>query len=418
MPGPSLEDDGWRPLSIPPAAQVPLTDTPFGRLAVAHAFSLAGDTLVTMALAGSLFFSISPTAARERVALSLVITMAPFAVVAPFLGPLIDRSRWGRRALMALTGLGRAAACLAMAQVLDELLLFPAAFTVLVLAKAYSVIKSSLVPGAVDGDHELVEANARLSMVGVVAGFVAAVPAALLLRFAGAQWVLGLAAALFVAAAVTSARVVERRRLAADGDGAEASADASVVASPAGIPLAAVAMALLRSVVGFLTFLVAFDFRRDGAPSWWFGIVLAASMGSTLLGAMVAPSLRLRFREEQIIAGSLALVGVVAFAMTQVGGRLPAALLAAAVGLAASAGRFAFDALVQRDAPEAVRGRAFARFEAGFQLVWVVGALLPVVITTSLRNGFAVVGVAATLAGVAYVGGRRAVARGVVPWAA
>ena len=177
-------------------------------------------------------------------------------------------------------------------------------------------------------------------------------------------------------------------------------------------------MALLRSVVGFLTFLVAFDFRRDGAPSWWFGIALVASMGSTLLGAVVAPSLRLRFREEQIVAGSLALVAVTAFAMTQVEGRVAAVLLAAAVGLAASAARFAFDALVQRDAPDAVRGRSFARFEAGFQLVWVVGALLPVVITTPLRHGFAVVGAAAMLAGLAYLAGRRAVARGLVPWTA
>src|SRR5687767_8894279 len=109
-------DGGWRPL-VPPgrggAASRPAP--PFRALASTHAFAMAGDTLVTMALAGSLFFSISPDDARGRVALSLVVTMAPFAVVAPLLGPAIDRSRKGRRAMVVLSCLGRAAACLVMA---------------------------------------------------------------------------------------------------------------------------------------------------------------------------------------------------------------------------------------------------------------------------------------------------------------
>src|SRR5919199_6111214 len=84
---------GWRPLSRPRRAQ--LGDSAFSRLAVAHVLSMAGDALVTVALAGSLFFSITPGAARGRVALYLVLTMAPFAVVAPLVGPFLDRSRGG-----------------------------------------------------------------------------------------------------------------------------------------------------------------------------------------------------------------------------------------------------------------------------------------------------------------------------------
>ena len=41
---------------------------------------------------------------------------------------------------------------------------------------------------------------------------------------------------------------------------------------------------------------------------------------------------------------------------------LAAALLSFGVGLASNAAKQAFDALVQRDAPDANRGRAFARF--------------------------------------------------------
>ena len=65
----------------------------FGRLAAVQVFMLAGDTLVTISLAGSLFFSISPHEAKSKVFLYLVLTLAPFSIVAPFLGPLIDRSR-------------------------------------------------------------------------------------------------------------------------------------------------------------------------------------------------------------------------------------------------------------------------------------------------------------------------------------
>ena len=53
----------------------------------------AGDAFVTIALAGTLFFSTSLDAARGRVALTLIITMAPFAVLAPVIGPVLDRAR-------------------------------------------------------------------------------------------------------------------------------------------------------------------------------------------------------------------------------------------------------------------------------------------------------------------------------------
>jgi predicted MFS family arabinose efflux permease len=167
-------------------------------------------------------------------------------------------------------------------------------------------------------------------------------------------------------------------------------------------------MALLRAQVGFLTFLVAFGFRHSGAPSGWFGVVLAASMASTLAGSAVAPRLRTWVSEERIIIGALVLVAVTGIGMARVEGRLWAAVVAAGVGLAAGAAKLAFDALVQRDAPPDERGRSFARFEAGFQLVWVIGALLPVLVTTPLRQGYDVLGIAAlAAAGASVVADRR-----------
>jgi hypothetical protein len=373
---------------------------------------MAGDTLVTLALAGSLFFSISPTAARGRVALSLVLTMAPCAVVAPFLGPVIDRSRTGRKAMVVGSCAARALACLAMAREIDSLLLFPIAFTLLVLSKSYAVAKSSLVPAAVRSDDELVEANSKLAITGVLAGFVASAPGVALLQLLSGSWTLGLAAAVFAAGAVSGLRLPTASPSPSSGSGRQ---NRSPDADPQPLPLdgapnrhlrlaaAAVAMALLRAEVGFLTFLVAFGFRRSGAPSWWFGVVLAASMASTLAGSAVAPRLRASVSEERILAGALVLVAVVGLGTARIEGRLWAALVAAGVGIAAGAAKLAFDALVQRDAPPHERGRAFARFEAGFQLVWVIGALLPVMVGTPLRQGYDVLGIAALAAAVAYV---------------
>ena len=97
---------------------------------------LGGDTLVTISLAGSLFFSISPDAADHKVLLYLLFTLAPFAIVSPLLGPLIDRSRGARRAMVVSSAVGRAVLCPLMAMHIHSLLLFPLAFLVLVCSEA------------------------------------------------------------------------------------------------------------------------------------------------------------------------------------------------------------------------------------------------------------------------------------------
>src|SRR5690606_23235425 len=141
-----------------------------------HGLLVAGDTLVALALAGSLFFSIDPSAARWRVGLYLLLTMAPFAVVAPLIGPALDRAAGGRRMMVILSGALRAGVALLMIRHLESLLLFPEAFTMLVLGKGYHVAKSAMVPGTVRTDDELVEANSKLSLLSGIAGAVAVVP--------------------------------------------------------------------------------------------------------------------------------------------------------------------------------------------------------------------------------------------------
>ncbi|MFP5377178.1 MAG: MFS transporter [Acidimicrobiia bacterium] len=390
---------GWQPLR-PPARPARVTTPPFQRLAVTHVLSLAGDGLVTVALAGSLFFDISPSAARGRVALSLLLTILPFGVVAPFLGPAIDRIAGGRRLMVVGAATGRVAAALYAATVLDGLLLFPTAFALLVLSKTHAVAKSSLVPTVVDSPHLLVGANARLALAGALVGSAAAAPGVLVMQLFGAEWVMRLAAVAFAAAAVAGARIV-----VVHPDDPAARTRAQEELSHAGVRLAATAMGVLRGSVGFLTFLVAFALRRSGEPAWLFGVVIGASVAGSLLGSVVAPALRRRVVEEHLLAASLGLVVVVMLMAARTGGRMAPVMAAAVVGLAAGSGKLAFDSLVQRDAPAAAQGRSFARFEAAFQLAWVVGALIPVVLAVPSRLGYVLLAVAAAVGAGLYLAG-------------
>ncbi|MCU1493824.1 MAG: Major Facilitator Superfamily transporter [Acidimicrobiaceae bacterium] len=179
---------------------------PFGRLALVHTLQGAGSTFITVSLAGSLFFSISPDAAKSKVLLYLLLTIAPFALVGPALSPLLDRGRQARRASVAVANAGSAVLCLFMARDIHSLLLFPEAFGILVLAKLYLVAKASLVPALADPGDDFSIANAKLAVLASLSGF-AAFPFALAALKIGPQWVLGLGSLVFVAGTVAAIRL-------------------------------------------------------------------------------------------------------------------------------------------------------------------------------------------------------------------
>ena len=406
-------DNGWEPLSRPTrrSGAEAFVITPFTRLARTHAAAVAGDTLIALALANSLFFDIDPNAARGKVALYLALTMAPFSVVAPLIGPALDRMRGGRRFMVIGANALRAVICVLMIGDLDSMWLFPEAFTVLVLAKSYHVAKSAIVPTVVRSDDELVEANSRLSFLSGVVTFAAAIPGGLAFAVAGSQGVLVLAVGVFAAAGVFGVKV-PATQVAVD----HTSQTEREELRGGGIVLAASAMGLLRGIVGFLTFLVAFALRTSDAPTYQFGLVVAASGIGSLLGSLVAPALRRNGTAEerilQIVLGGTAVAGLLA---AWAGGVAAACALALCVGMAASSGKLAFDSVVQRDAPDANRGRSFARFETRFQLMWVIGAFVPVVVSIPIEIGFLVIAAGAAFAVVSYLAGLRALARGEVP---
>ncbi|MGE0794839.1 MAG: hypothetical protein AB7O29_05770, partial [Acidimicrobiia bacterium] len=259
---------------------------------------------------------------------------------------------------------------------------------------------ASLVPARVDDPSELVQANAKLTLTSGLVGFLAALPGLLLFQI-GPSWVLLFGSILFGFGSVLALRLPPARPTAPEGAAERAELRST------GVFLAASGMAVLRGVVGFLAFLLAFSLRAEDAPAWWFGVVVAVSGLGSLGGAALAPPLRRVVREEQQLLGCLVLVSVGGLLALQVGGRASGAVIAGVVGVCGSAGRLCFDAIVQRDAPDADKGRSFARFETRFQLAWVIGALIPVALSVPRDWGYGIITIAATIAAVSYLTGRQ-----------
>lgn len=376
----------------------------FGRLAVTHTASVVGDALLTVSLAGSIFFTQDIAKSRTQVLLYLVLTIAPFAVVAPVIGPALDRSRAGRRVLMATGLFLRAIVCFLMARYLDTLALYPLAFSALVLAKGHAVAKSALVPAVVRDERALVDANSRLALLSTVASVAGGAPGAAIIAVAGAPWSLRFAAVVFTVGGFLALRIPQADRVAPPETVAE-----QVELHAPSIVFSGTAMALLRGCVGFLTFFLAFHLKQVGEPTWFYGAVLAASVTGGFVGVVVAPFARRRVREETMIAAALLGPALIALISARAPNRLSIVVVALSIAVAAACARIAFDSLLQRDGPEHLRGRAFARFETRFQLVWVAGALIPVALldVLTVRTGFFLLAVALSFAGLSYIGGLR-----------
>jgi MFS family permease len=400
----------------PADARRPWQPTPFTRLARSHALSVAGDTLFTAAMAGTVFFSVGDfDEARSRVALLLVFTLAPFAVAAPLLGPLLDRARGGRRWMLVGIAIARAVLCLLILRDRDSLWFYAEALGFLVLSKGYLITRGAIVPTTVHNDAELVKANSRLALLSGVVAVLAAIPAGLFLALNRPSWLLVPAAALFLGCAALATKLPPARVAPAPADAVERAELRSV-----GILVAASSMAVLRLIVGFFVFQVGF-YAKDNGQAALMVVAAVAAQAGFLIGSMTSPVLRRTFSEERILAIMLAAAvaaGVLASLLGVLAGGsaitlgLAASLLSFAIGASSNIGKQAFDAIVQRDAPDANRGRSFARFETRFQLVWVLGALVPTAVVLPMEVAFVVISAAASFALLSYLVGRQRVALG------
>jgi MFS family permease len=382
-----------------------------GKLIELHAVNGAGDVMITIALASTVFFSVPTDEARGRVALYLAITMAPFTVLAPVIGPLLDRLPHGRRAAMAGSMLARALLALIIsgAAASGSIELYPAALGALVASKAYGVVRSAVVPRLLPPRFSLVKANSRVTLAGLLATGVAA-PVGAGLHAVGDAWPLYGAFVIFVAGTFLSFSLPPKVDSAKGEDTALLAADEQHLHGPhrqsakrpglrtvgLAVTHALGANASLRCLSGFLIFFLAFLLRehpmtgQSAAVS--LGMVGAAAGIGNALGTAVGSWLRAR-APEIIIVTAVALVLGAAVTAAVFFGAFLVACFAAVAGFGQALAKLSLDALIQRDVPEQVRTSAFARSETLLQVAWVFGGAVGIVMPLNGTLGLSVAAV-------------------------
>lgn len=367
----------------------------YRRLAESHATAVAGDALIAVALAGTLLFSVPSVDARENVALYLLLTLAPFAVIGPFLGRVFERAPGAYRAGLVLSSLGRAGVGVALGFAIDSLWLFPLAFMLLVLSRFHAISRASVLPVVVRNTDELIDANARLARAGVIAATVV-VPLGIGAEAVFGPWIVIVGAVgLYVVSAIAASQLPPVR--------VEPAAPSSRYSLPRGLRLARFATAGVRFLNGYLVLLVAFAFRDVDAGVGTLAALLAAAGIGYFVSAWLAPTLGRYVREEPMVVGALAVMAMAAFIGAQVLSLIAACVLAAAAGFAWGTAKFAFDAMMHTTLPASARGRAFTNSETMFQIAWVIGALIPVMPFWPTELGLSSAGVLALVIQVAYV---------------
>ncbi len=366
------------------------------RLLELNAFNAAGDAALTVSLAGTLFFTAPSDQARGQVALFLGITMLPFAVVAPLIGPFLDRFRRGRRWAIGITFALRAAGCwtLAGAVAHDSPWLYPAALTCLVASKAYGVTRAAAVPRLLPPELTLVKVNSRLS-IAAIAGAVVAGPIATLLSIVGPEWSLRFGALVYAGGVMLSVLLPPR---VDSSEGEEQVGMRDVTESKRRVAIHATVVtglrcnAGLRFLSGFLTMFMAFLLREHPIAGWEGRrtLLLALVIGSVGLGSTIGTALGSLLKDRK--PESTVLIVLIADAAAAVFcalffGVLTAMLLGLVAGTSQQLGKLSLDALIQRDVLENVRTSVFARSETLLQLSWVVGGFLGVVMPLVARLG-------------------------------
>ena len=414
-------------------------------LTYATMMTYAVDAAVAVALANTLFFAAATAESRTNVALYLAITVAPFALVAPVIGPMLDRLQRGRRTALAVSFAGRAVLAVVMAFGYDSWVLYPAALGAMVLSKSFVVLKAAVTPRVLPEAITLVTTNSRLTTFGLASGAVFGAMAAGVAALWGSPGALFFTALLGVAGVVLCLRIpawveVTEGEVPAtlhESDGAAPDRPcvvASSVGSPDGAtggartaatvaaggpdgaparrtPMGRAALVALwgngatRVLTGFLTLFVAFVVKAQTETEPTRQLVLIGVVGGAAgLGSFVGNAIGSRQRFGHSDALVLSAVGIAATA-TAAAAALPGIGTAAVTALIAATcsalAKVVLDAVVQRDLPERSRASAFGRSETVLQLAWVFGGALGVLLPhDTFRLGFGIVAGVLVLVGV------------------
>ncbi|MBM7367492.1 MFS transporter [Gordonia hydrophobica] len=392
------------------------------------------DAAMSVALANTLFFAAATADSKVSVGLYLALTIAPFALIAPLIGPLLDKLQNGRRIAMASTFALRAVLGLLIIVNFDfnpdtqqieytPFVLYPCALGLMVLSKSFGVLKSSVAPRVLPPSIDLVRVNSRLTTFGLLAGTIVGggIAGALELalgktvHFPGAMTFLVLVAGVgaFYCMKIPSWVEVTEGEVPTTityraGSPAEAphSAGQSLpkrLAAKMRQPLGkSVVTGLwgngtIRILTGFMTLYAAFyaKAQQTDSSSGWAQLLLLGAVGAAAgignaLGNGVGTRIELKHPTRIVVFATAAtFVGALLAALF---GELLFMVIAAGIGSATSAiAKVCMDSSIQDDLPDESRASAFGISETVLQLCWVLGAALGVLLPTELWIGFTVI---------------------------
>jgi hypothetical protein len=353
------------------------------RYALCHLTSAAGDTLLAVSLADSVFFSLPVGQAQWRVVAYLALTMLPLAIAGPILVVPLDRAG-PRRLISFLAAVVRATIAFSVAAHLDTAAIYPAALAILVAARVHGITKNGLTMAYAGPGEGLMRSNARLGRVAVAGALIAAPFGLGAVRLWGAGGAMVLAGIVYSTCALVTLRLPHPR----------VTTKPKPIGRRGRIPALtgpAIGAAGMRAATGFILFLSAFAVRREGFPSSWFAAMAIAAAAGGFLADLLAPRLPENLREEFIVVGCTVAAGLGAFLAFQAFSLPVLSLFALTAGAATELGRLAFQSLMQANAPEGALGRVFVRYEVMFQLSWVAGALGPAVLSIDFKEGILLV---------------------------
>ncbi|WP_104477520.1 MFS transporter [Actinokineospora auranticolor] len=372
-------------------------------LTYATMLNYAGDAAMAVALANTLFFSAASGESKGKVALYLLITVAPFALLAPVIGPMLDRLQRGRRLAMCAASAGQALMCLIMAMHFDDWMLYPAALGKMVLSKSFTVLKAAITPRVLPPETTLAKTNARLTVFGLGAGAAAGGVAALFANIFGSP------GALWFTVLICGVGAVQALKIPAWVEVTEGEVPASISARmplptankrrPMGrhVVVSLWGNGTIRVLTGFLMMFAAFAVRaQNEAEPFQQLLLLGLIAGAAGLGSFAGNAIGARVHvrnHEQLVLGCV-IGALAATVVATITAGIFAATVVGLVGAVASAlAKNSLDAVIQDELPEESRASAFGRSETVLQLGWVFGGAVGVLLPPIWWVGFLVVSI-------------------------
>ena len=370
------------------------------RLIELHAANAAGDSAFAIALAGTVFFAGATSGERGPVLLFLGLTMVPFAIVAPLIGPFLDRFSHGRRWAIGATFALRAFLCWVLAGTLNDgsPWFYISALGVLVSSKAYGVAKAAAVPRLVPPEITLVKANGRVALAGVVGACVSG-PLAGAAYWIGPEWACRYAFVVFTIGTIAAILLPGRVDSSTGEESIDAPRDAATgrrrgQGLPPKVAFALRANCGPRLLSGFLTMFMTFVLATEPLDGWesktrstlLVGLVIgAAGLGNTA-GIVVASLARKINPAVMVVVALVADIAALVLA-TVFYGLLPLLVLGLTVGLMQYLAKVSLDSTIQSGVPVRAHASAFAKGDTTLQLAWVFGGFLGVVMSYPAVNG-------------------------------